>query len=116
MLSIPYQVVLFADIMRFTQPTLYLAIDFSGVSDHKMMSVITRRKGFYFGETRVFQPPGQNNVRLQAIVVQSIDRGEYHSHLESYSRSGRSSNNVAQLLDGRGKAFIQLDSFRRLAS
>jgi hypothetical protein len=108
------QMVLFTDIVRFTQPTLHFVIDFFDVMYKKMMNVITRRNGFYFGETRPFQSPGQNDMRRQAMVVQPIDGGEYHAHLEPDSCSGRRGDYIIKLFDGRGKVLIKLDSVRRL--
>ena len=64
---------LLADCVGLTQPGIHFRIYLAGFTNNEVMHMIARREGFYFSESRIFQPARQNDVGHKTVVVQSID-------------------------------------------
>ncbi|HYL97515.1 MAG TPA: hypothetical protein VEZ90_01065 [Blastocatellia bacterium] len=84
------QVLLQPHLVGFLEPTQDLVIQFGRISNLEVMDMISWRKGLDLEETRVFESPGEDDVRAQPIALKLIDRCKYHPGLKTNSRFRRS--------------------------
>jgi hypothetical protein len=80
-----------------------------------MMDMATGREGINSYESRTLHTPRQDDMYVQAAVIQFVDRREDHSNLKTYSGPGGRDPDRATLAHEGHEAFVERDGKLTLA-
>jgi len=80
-----------------------------------MMDMATGREGVNFSEARTLHTSRQDDMSVQAAVIQFVDRREDHSNLKTYSGLGGRNPDRATPARERHEAFVERDGKLTLA-
>jgi hypothetical protein len=114
MAASPREMPLLADIIRFAEPRLHVAVEFLARRDREVVDLIARRDGLDLGESRVIEPAGEHDVARNPVSPQA-DRGEAHAYLKRDPRLLGEHPHWTAALDEARKIAEQRRGARRLS-
>jgi hypothetical protein len=97
------------------QPAFDFLIQFAKRLDSEMMDMATGRESFNSSKARTLHTPRQDDMRVQAAVIQFVDRREDHSNLKAYSGLGGRNPDRATLAHEGHETFVERNGRLTLA-